>query len=187
MSDADRELIERAQGGDNVAFAALVERHQRAVYGLARRETGNHPDADEVAQATFVRAYQALDTFRGTGSLKSWLLKICVNLVRNRRRSDKRVTTLDPNAMSLLMDSTSASQPQPADELDAARRRELLREAVSRLPEKQRLSVELRIHQGLTFAEVAEVLGGTENAAKVNFHHAVKALKAALASHEEAA
>lgn len=187
VSEAERDLIERAQGGDNRAFGELVRRYQRAVYGMARRETGNHADADEVAQATFVKAHAALGGFRGSGSLKSWLLRICVNLIRNRRRSQKRMTSLEPGALDLLMDESQATQTSMGDEIDAARRRAQLREAVSGLPEKQRLTVELRIYQGLAFAEVADVLGGTENAAKVNFHHAVKALKTAIRGREEAA
>lgn len=179
---SDFDLLEAARSGDNRAFDLLVKRHQRAVYGLARRELGNHGDADEVAQLTFVKAYRALEGFRGTGSFKSWLLRICVNACRNYRRARKRLVEATPESMVEL-----THQPQPGHDLDADRHRRLLREAVKRLPDKQRLAVELRIYQDLPFSEVAQVMGGTVNAAKVNFHHAVKALKGLLKDQEEAA
>lgn len=181
MSEADRDLIEQARTGDNRAFEALVRRYQRAVYAVALRVVGSHGEADDVAQQTFVKAYEALPKYRGDGSFKSWLLTICVNVSRNRHRSRKRIEALTDEAQ--IPDDR---MPGPVEQLEGHERSQALRKAISRLPEKQRLAVELRIYQDLPFSEVARVIGSNVNAVKVNFHHAVKALRV-LVGQEEAA
>ena len=170
METAER--IEAARAGEPGAFSAIVRQYQKAVYGLAMRQLRSHTDADEIAQQTFVRAFRALDTFEGRGSFKGWLLKICLNLCRNHLRSSR-------NTLTLVEDRVDPGAG-PAESLEAADERAVLRAAVAKLPVKQREVVELRIYQELTFAEVATVMHSNANTAKVNFHHAVKALRELL-------
>lgn len=170
MDDAD--LIERARGGDARAFEELVRRHQRPVYGLAMRMLRDPDDADDIAQKTFVRAWNHLKEFEGRASLRTWLFRICMNLCRNHHRDHRRFVDVDPESVE------PAEEAAGSERLEREQRLELLREAVAALPEKQRMTVELRVYQGLPFKEIAEALSTTENAAKVNFHYAVKSLKA---------
>src|SRR3954463_12852671 len=93
MADEDPDL-DRARQGDREAFGRLVRRHQRRVYAAALHITGNHSDADDVAQEAFVRAYKGLATFDGRSDFFTWLYRITVNTALNQLRSGKRTTAL---------------------------------------------------------------------------------------------
>ena len=172
--DPDLPLVERFRGGERRAFDELVRRHQGAIYAVARRYLRNDADAADVAQQTFVRAFRALDGFRGAATVRSWLYRIAINLALNHVRDHAREKPQEIEEGRL---STTATGPQRiiADE-DAAR----LRAAVAQLPPKQRTVLELRVFDELSFREVAELADCSENAAKVNFHYAVKRLKELL-------
>lgn len=160
-----------ARRGDGRAFEEIVRAHQRAVYGMAMRLLRDHDEADDVAQRTFLRAWDALGDFEARSSLRTWLLKICMNLARNRIRDRSR----------LVREVVEIGEDAPGSaRLEEAESAALVREAIAELPEKQRLAVELRVYQGLPFKDVAVALETTENSAKVSFHYAVKALKAKL-------
>ena len=173
-------LIERARAGDGRAFEEIVRTHQRTVYAVAFRFLRDHDEADEVAQRTFLRAWNHLKDFEERSSLKTWLLKICVNLCKNHHRDRKRFVDVDPELVE------PAEEAVGAERLEEEQRLDRLRDAVAALPEKQRLTVELRVYQGLPFKEIAAALDTTENAAKVNFHYAVKTLKAKVGDALEA-
>jgi len=98
MSD-DAELIAAAKRGDRKAFSDLVVKYQRRVYLAALHVTGNHSDADDVAQETFVKAYRHLAGFDGRSDLFTWLYRIAVNTALNHLRSQKRADRLvrDPD------------------------------------------------------------------------------------------
>ena len=93
MADEDPDL-DRARQGDREAFGRLVRRHQRRVYAAALHILGNHSDADDVTQETFVRAYRGLATFDGRADFFTWLYRITVNTALNALRSDKRGAAL---------------------------------------------------------------------------------------------
>jgi RNA polymerase sigma-70 factor (ECF subfamily) len=180
--DDDPQLISRAASGDGRAFAELVRLHQRPVYGMAMRWLGDHDEADEVAQKTFLRAWDHLKEFEGRSQLRTWLLRICMNLCKNHHRDRARfVSGVEPE------DVAPAEEAAGTERLEREQLLERVREAVAALPEKQRLTVELRVYQGLAFKEIAVALDGSENAAKVNFHYAVKTLKAKLGADAAAA
>src|SRR5262245_55256323 len=92
-SEPDGLLVARFRRGDREAFAGIVARYRRDIYRLSYRMTGNHQDADDVAQETFLRAYRALPRFRGDSALKTWLFRIALNLSINvgRSRASRRV------------------------------------------------------------------------------------------------
>src|SRR4051812_10336823 len=92
-------LIERARAGDGRAFEEIVRAHQRTVYAVAFRFLRDHDEADEVAQRTFLRAWNHLKEFEARSSLKTWLLKICVNLCKNHHRDRKRFVDVDPETV----------------------------------------------------------------------------------------
>ncbi len=174
VEDPDAALVARFRAGERRAFDELVRRHQRSIWRVARRYLKNDADAADVAQQTFVRAYRALDGFRGAASVRSWLYRIAINLALNHMRDHAREQPEEIDEHRLHIGATGAQRI--IDGEDAAR----LRAAIGELPPKQRMVLELRIFDELSFKEVAELADCTENAAKVNFHYAVKRLKEIL-------
>ena len=169
----DRTLIERWLGGDERAATAIVERHATAiarfVSTLGERET------DEVVQDTFVRAFSSFDSFRGESSLRTWLFTIARRLVLDRRRAQRRRPATEP-----IDDVELASGFTALDSIVAAEAEGQVREAVERLSPTQREVFTLRAGEGLSYKEIAEVVGTTEGAARVHDHTAQRTIKDAL-------
>ena len=172
--DADRPLVDRARAGDRGGFDALVRCYQRPIYYLAYRYLKNEADAADIAQRTFVRAYKSLARFRGDASFRTWLYRIAINLSLNHIRDHKRVRERPMSTDALATDAVGVA------DLVRNERAQRLRTAIEALPPKQKLVLELRVYDELTFREVAALADCTENAAKVNFHHAVKRLRALM-------
>jgi RNA polymerase sigma-70 factor (ECF subfamily) len=164
----DAPLVARALAGDERAFETLVERHQRAIFAVARRILRDHDAADEATQRTFVRAFERLRSFRGEASFGTWLHRIVMNECRDILRAQRRHVGLDDVPESQLV-ATDA----PRDPRLAAR----LRTLVADLPARQRSVVSLRVFSDMPFADIARAEGITENSAKVSFHHAVRRLQ----------
>lgn len=174
--DRDGALVARHLGGDARAFDELVRRYQRPIYRLALRYVKTEADAKDVTQRTFVKALAALGRFRADASFRTWLYRIAINASINHlrdRRRDQRRREAEPDAAA----------DGPVD-LDRGRRSAALRAAVTGLPPRQRMVLELRVFDDLTFREVAELCGISENAAKVSFHHAVAKLREKLSGGE---
>lgn len=169
----DDELVERGRSGDEVALGALVRRHQDAAYRVALSITRNEDAALDVVQDAFVKAFRALDGFRGDASFRTWLGTITANEARGVLRKVKRLqeTTLEHAAPVASNEMNAADAAVLSDE--STRARAMLAE----LPEKQRLSVALRIDEGLSFREVGEVIGSSEGAARVNYFHGIRRLR----------
>jgi len=174
--EEDRELIERYLGGDGLALEALVTRYQQPVYRIAYRMIGEVEEAKDVTQKVFIRAIGGLRSFKRQASFKTWLYRITINIclkqLRQRRRDNQGVVP---------------SLDDPDEVPDRLMRREqqaLLREAIDRLPTKQRLTIILRIYEGLSHQEVAETLGCSINAARTHYHLGIKRLKAILKEEE---
>lgn len=175
---ADALLLEAFRQGDARAFEALVRKYQRPVLAIARRFARDPDDAEDLAQRAFIKASQRVSGWRG-GSFKSWLFRIVVNLAKNHLRDTAR---FDRSERS---EAAQEKQPAPAGasaevRLLEAQQERALREAVTKLPKRQREVLLLRIDGDLPFAEIGETLGITETNAKVNFHHAVQKLKGLL-------
>jgi RNA polymerase sigma-70 factor (ECF subfamily) len=169
---SDEDLLGRVRGGERGAFDELVRRHERSIYLLALRYLGVPEDARDVTQRAFVQAYRQLERFRGQASFRTWIYRIASNLSLDTLRARGREARL---AAELLEPA-----PVDGDKLGEREERVRLRKAVAELPPKQRLVVELRIFDELPFREVAEIVGSSEDSAKVNFHHALKRLRALL-------
>jgi RNA polymerase sigma-70 factor (ECF subfamily) len=163
-SPPDPVLVEAARGGDRGAFDALVRRHFRRVYALAFRLTGNHEDAEDLAQECFVRAYHALAWFRGDAGFATWLARIAVHLARDRRRrAGRRPAMLAfESAGEAARGLPDGSGPRRGSPEGTASRRELsvaLAEAVRRLPGPLSEALVLRLFEGLDYDEVAAITG----------------------------
>jgi RNA polymerase sigma-70 factor (ECF subfamily) len=170
----DAQLVQQVLKGDRQAFNALVTKHQQGLYFLCLRISKGDAEAQDLCQRAFMRAFSSLGSFRGESSFKTWIYRIAVNLSKNfLRDSGRRAEVAIENEVFAL-----ASPEQSAEErvLDAEEKKHLHR-LIDALPEKQKATLQLRVYEDLSFAEISQVLGGTEGAAKVNYHYAVQALK----------
>jgi RNA polymerase sigma-70 factor (ECF subfamily) len=151
----------RSRTGDAEAFEALVRRHERRVYGLARRLLGRPEDAEDAAQEAFLRLYRALDRLDPGRPVLPYLYRLTVNVCRDLGRRLRL-------SAAVSLDDLAPSREPPdagADTAAAARlaeQRRIAAAALRSLPEKQRAALVLRDLQGLTTREVAEVLGTSE-------------------------
>jgi RNA polymerase sigma-70 factor (ECF subfamily) len=184
MTAARREedaLVAAFLVGDDDAFGELFRRHERLVLAIVRRYAASADDAGDLVQRTFLRAFEAARRSLRKGQrsavpFRRWLVRVAVNLAKNHRRDALRLVHAP------LEDDAAASVAPSAPDALVRREREVrLRAAVLRLPRRQREVLTLRIDAELPFAEIADALGITENAAKVSFHHATRALRATLA------
>jgi RNA polymerase sigma-70 factor (ECF subfamily) len=175
VSASDAELLEAFRAGDAKAFEALVRRYQRPVLSIARRFARDEDDAEDLAQRAFINASERAEGWRG-GSFKSWLFRIVVNLAKNHVRDVSRFDRSE----AAQEQEPEPSAPEAHQRMESREQQEALREAVARLPKRQREVLLLRIDGDIPFAEIASTLGITEVNAKVNFHHAVQKLKALL-------
>ena len=170
----DLEAIEACQRGEREAFSRLVERYQRDVYRLCYRYVNNHHDANDMAQEAFLKAFRAIHSFRGDSAFSTWLYRIAVNTClsfRSARRPEQ-----EP-----LDDSLADGRPPAAEDVLREERAALVRSAVSRLPEKQRATLILKVYHELTHDEVAAILGTTVGTVKANLFHALANLRRNLA------
>ena len=179
--DPDRELAEKFRQGDRSAFDVLVRRHQKGVWRVVRRYVKRDADAADVTQQVFVRAFKALGGFRGAASVRSWLYRIAINCslswIRDHRREEP--TEIAEDSLTEL--------PVAPGKIATSQDNAKLRAAIATLPPKQRLVLELRVFDDLSFKEVAELADCSENTAKVNFHYAVKKLRDILVGGSDAA
>jgi RNA polymerase sigma-70 factor (ECF subfamily) len=165
------------------AFEQLVRAYQDRLYAFALRLSGSPPDAEEIAQDAFVRAYRALAGYSAPRirelALRPWLHRIVLNVFRNRVRGRHLpVTALDPDGEGL--DLEDARERRPDALLERAERHGTLAALVAALPERYRLAVLLRHIQGLGYGEIAAVLGQPVGTAKAHVHRGVQLLRAAL-------
>jgi len=172
--DEEREAVEACRRGEREAFDRLVLRYQRDVYRLCYRFVNNHEDANDLAQDVFLRAWRAIPRFRGQSSLATWLYRIAVNACLNFRALRRPATQELPED---LADPVRGTEARLAAE-DEARR---VREAVERLPEKQRATLILKVYHELTHEEVAQILGSTVGTVKANLFHALANLRRLVA------
>ena len=167
----DRALIERWRDGDQRAATAIVERHAPALARFAAR-LGMTEDVEELVQDTFVRAFSALDGFRSESSLRTWLFTIQRRLVIDRRRASARrgreVEVEDEHAAT----GYDALDALVADELS-----QRMVVAIARLSRMQRDVFTLRVQEGRSYRDIAEILDTSEGAARVHYHNAMRAVK----------
>lgn len=170
----DVELISRWRAGDERAATQLVARHAPSVARYVA-SLGGRDGVDEVVQDAFVRAFGSLDAFRGESSLRTWLFAIARRLVLDRRRSRRR-----QRDTAELQDGDVSTEYDALDTLIADEAQGKMRDAIGRLTVTQREVFMLRVNDGMSYKEIAAVVGTTEGAARVHYHNALRQVKETL-------
>lgn len=164
---------EPAFDGGAGAWLILYRELGERVFRLVHRMTGDEDTARDLTQDTFVRVFERMDQYAGTGSLRSWVFQIAANLVRERARTFLRRAELLEREAPVF--ETSAS-----DDTRRIESRMVLDEALARLPEEQRTALLLYEVDGYTHAEIGEMLGVAEGSSKARVSRAKAALRTAL-------
>lgn len=160
-NDEDQRLVALSQQGDMDAFNMLVVRHERAVYGTCLRMLRDSHLAEDATQDAFIRAWNAIDSFRG-GIVRPWLLRIATNRTYDmlRSRARKPAQSLDAQPFETEPEWTSQAQPSEHPESFSTRGEmsAFLEEALATLPDDQRLAIVLSDVQGYGYDEIAEIM-----------------------------
>jgi len=174
----DQELVREARRGDSRAFDTLVQRHWGKVSSIAARFLRDPNDVEDVTQETFLQAYRHLRAFRGQASVRTWLVRITVNVCKNRVRTAwwRRVSLVG----AAPLDPAGASDAQALAE--GAVLREQFEKAVATLPDPLRVPFVLRFLEDLSGAEIAAVLGWNESTVWTRIYTARRELRKRFAS-----
>jgi RNA polymerase sigma-70 factor (ECF subfamily) len=150
------------------AFTTIVREYQEPLYRQIRRIVLYHDDANDVLQNTFLKAWSALDSFRGESKLITWLFRIATNEALNYLEKENNNTRMSE------VEGSVASQLQSDPYFDGDETELQLQEAVSKLPEKQRLVFNMKYFQELKYEEISQILGTSVGALKTSYHIAVQ-------------
>jgi RNA polymerase sigma-70 factor (ECF subfamily) len=174
-SRTDDALVGACLDGRRDAFDLIVARHQKSVYQICFRFAGNHADASDLSQETFLRAWRGLGGFKRQAALATWLHRIAVNASLNR------VSSRPPEAENVddlrLPDDRTET---PADGVIRGQQAASVRRAIAALPDRQRATVILRVYHELPHHEIAAILGSSVGSVKANFFHALRNLRRLL-------
>jgi RNA polymerase sigma-70 factor, ECF subfamily len=174
--------VERVQAGDTEAFDLLVRRYMRQAFAVAYRVLGHREDAEDVVQEAFLAALANIRTFDTSRRFGPWLYRIVVTRGLNFRKARSRRTT------EALEDAGVASgAPGPADDAEQAGLKATVAAALARLPERQRMVVQLFELDGFSGAEIATMLGISPGTVRWYLHEARQALRGMLAHLQESA
>ena len=172
----DLQLVDSVLAGDTEAFGQLLERHQRWVTVVALRSTGNLEDADEMAQDTFLRAYQGLASWRREAPFRAWLGQILRNRLRDHVRRGPRPSAPLETAPEPRMDADQERRVLDEELLGSLRR------AYQELPAgRQRQVVWMRFVEGRTLAEIANALGLQVGTVKIHLFRGTRKLRQGFA------
>jgi RNA polymerase sigma-70 factor (ECF subfamily) len=177
----DEALVRRFQNGEAAAFDELLERHRARIYGLVCRLAGSN-EAEDLAQDVFVAAYRSLLAFRGEAAFGTWLYRIAIHTCSHHLRRKR------PESMEL--DETEPDRGREGDPLARAMQRELqveVRRAIDSLPYKLRVVILLRDMYGLSYEEIASVVGCPIGTVRSRLHYATQRLAVELRAYVEAA
>jgi RNA polymerase sigma factor RpoE len=186
--DEEMGLVRRARKGDLAAYDELVRRYQERIYATVYHMTANHEDANDLAQEAFIKAYQALRSFKGGSSFYTWVYRIAVNktinfLKQRRNRMQMSLDDLDfnaehdPDLVALISDKT------PRREVNLGELQEKLNAAMQKLSEPHRLVVVLHDVQGLSHEEIAKIMDCNIGTVRSRLFYARQQLQAYLSDY----
>ena len=190
LSDPDNQLMQRIGSGDRAAFKQLVQKHQRTVTGIIYRYTGNHSEVEDLAQDIFLKIYKAANNYVPRAQFKTWLYKVVANHCINFFRSQKRrpfITSLDQSLSEEYnphIQRTDAQKEQPELILQQQELHTALKGALSELPERQRMAIILHRFEGLSYKEIATVMGSSLSSVESLIFRAMNNLKEKLSPYK---
>jgi RNA polymerase sigma-70 factor (ECF subfamily) len=182
------DLVKQARKGDFTAYDELVKRYQQRIYATIYHMTANHEDANDLAQESFIKAFQALPTFKGGSTFYTWLYRIAVNKTINFLKQRKNRTHMslndldfnaehDPDLMALISDKT------PVREVGLSELQKKLNEALLKLSEPHRMVVVLHDVQGVSHDEIAEMMDCNIGTVRSRLFYARQQLQGFLAEY----
>jgi len=171
----DLQLVTASKGGDQDAFAQLVQRYQRRVFNLVYRMLQQYEEANETTQETFLAAWQGLPAFRGDARFATWLYRIAYNCSLKQLEQRKR-----DKALQVALEAEQDDAKLVDTEMDVRDRQALVREHLSHLPAKYRIVLILRHLQDMTYEEMAEILTMPIGTIKTHLFRARNLLKERL-------
>jgi RNA polymerase sigma-70 factor (ECF subfamily) len=161
--ELDWQIVQRVQQGDKAAFNLLVRKYQHRLANLISRYVSNHGDVADVAQEAFIKAYRALPGFRGDSAFYTWLYRIAVNSAKNYLVANGRKppsTDVDAEEADAYEGSDALKvQDSPEKLLLTEEIRQVVFDTIEALPEELRIAITLRELDGLSYEEIAEVMG----------------------------
>ena len=172
---SNSELVKKSQLGDKSAFEELVKRHQDLVFSLSFKLTGNRELANDVAQESFIRAWKAIEKFRGDSTFGTWIYRITVNTAWTLRKKAKKHYSLnieDTQEPVVIDEKKDPELVAINSDLSV-----VLRKALNQIPLEQRIIVELKNIEGRSHKEIADYLDISVTAAKVRLHRAHQKLR----------
>ncbi|WP_273844080.1 RNA polymerase sigma factor [Rubrobacter calidifluminis] len=155
----------RTLSGDRGAFTRLLRRHEKAVYRVCYRVLGDPEDAKDATQEAFIRAYEKLDSFEGRSAFRTWLLRVALNVSLNINKKNRRERAQQLPSEERLLGVDPA--PGPEQSAVSSEQLEQLHQALSHLDDNHRAAVVLRDLEGLSYAEISQVLDVAEGTARV--------------------
>ena len=182
-NEEDLALMAKVARGDEDAFTKIVKKHQHAVLGTVAKMTNQSPDTEDIAQQVFIRLWKSAGRYKPTAKFTTFLFTITKNLVFNatRKKSGKNEYSFDAlegKWRQSIEDKCSDSRPDKL--IEQTELRQIIDEAISSLPEKQRLAVVLRRYEKMPYEEIAETLGISVPAVKSQLFRARTALRESL-------
>lgn len=169
-------LVRALKRGEEEAYRCLIKRYKGMVYGIALRIVGDHTEADDIAQETFVRVYERVGGFRGQSKLSTWVYRIAYNLALARRRSMQRRAETSWDGLATSESAPADPAPTPEEAAAQASEAEAVRAAIGQLPERYRVPLVLCYMEELSLAQAAEIVGITEGGMKTRLHRARRML-----------
>lgn len=186
--ESDLALVRRVRHGDLGAYDVLVSRYQERIYATLYHMTSNHEDANDLAQEAFIRAFQALDSFKGDSSFFTWLYRIAVNRTLNHLKQRKHRNHLSLNDLDLRAEHDPelvafVSHATPRRDLALVELQEKLNVAMQRLSETHRMVVTLHDIQGLSHEEIAGIMDCNVGTVRSRLFYARQQLQGHLADY----
>ena len=181
LSPTDEKLVARILAGDRHAFRTLVERHYTSVYRLCRSILRHPEDAEDATQEIFVRVHEALGQFAGRGAFGAWLRRLTVNHCLNRTQSAATRAASRSYSLDLMAETLPASlECDPEERLLRSEQQARIKMELNDLPPSQRAALGLRLLEGLSYEEIAELMGVPVNSVRSWLHRGRARLREAL-------
>lgn len=178
MSSPDAQIVRQILGGDTEAFRMLVDRYHADALRYATHLLGDHAEAEDAVQDTFLRAYRYLGGYREQDQFRAWLWRILLN--RCRTRASERARRPEPRDSSVITQLVDAGAVSPDTDLDRRFLQDELTQALAQLPSEQREAVVLHFANGLSYPEMSAITGTGVSALKMRVHRACDRLRALL-------